>query len=61
MTLGDHVKVLCPSDTAYGSRGAGSLIPPNSDLYFEIEMIEFEGHAKSNYKGDFWNDVISIK
>jgi FKBP-type peptidyl-prolyl cis-trans isomerase len=49
MTLGDHLKVTCPSDTAYGSRGAGGLIPPNSDLIFEIEMISF-----GNHKRDLW-------
>ena len=49
MTLGDHLKVTCPSDTAYGSRGAGGLIPPNSDLIFEIEMLSFGSH-----KRDLW-------
>ena len=44
MTLGDHIKVVCPSSTAYGSRGAGGLIPPNSDLEFEIEMLQFGDH-----------------
>ncbi|NLC23061.1 MAG: hypothetical protein GX776_01105, partial [Oxalobacter sp.] len=28
-----------PSDTAYGSRGAGSRIPPDSTLIFEIELL----------------------
>jgi FKBP-type peptidyl-prolyl cis-trans isomerase len=46
MTLGDHLKVTCPSDTAYGSRGAGGLIPPNSDLIFEIEMLSFGSHKR---------------
>ena len=44
MTLGESVKVLCPSSKAYGSRGAGGKIPPNADLYFEIEMISFGKH-----------------
>ncbi|CAD8075852.1 unnamed protein product [Paramecium sonneborni] len=41
LTLGDKVTVICPSDTAYGSRGAGRVIPPNSDLQFDIEMLGF--------------------
>lgn len=42
MSVGQKVKVLCPSQTAYGSRGAGGLIPPNSDLYFEVELVKIE-------------------
>lgn len=44
LTLGDHVIVTCPSETAYGKNGAGSVIPPNSDLKFEIEMLGFGDH-----------------
>lgn len=35
LRLGDKVRVLCPSETAYGSRGVGP-IPANSDLIFTI-------------------------
>lgn len=41
LTIGDSVTVICPANYAYGSRGAGSVIPPNSDLEFEIEMLGF--------------------
>ena len=49
MTLGESVKVLCPSSKAYGSRGAGGKIPPNADLYFEIDMISFGKHKWLKY------------
>ena len=39
LTIGAKVKVLCPSSTAYGSRGVGP-IPANSDLIFIIERVE---------------------
>ena len=39
MEVGQKVKVLCPSDTAYGSRSVGP-IPANSDLIFEIERVK---------------------
>lgn len=42
MSIGQKVKVVCPSDWAYGSRGAGGLIPPNADLIFEVELLSFK-------------------
>ena len=40
---GQKAVLYCPSETAYGSRGAGTAIPPNSDLIFEVEVIDFKG------------------
>ena len=42
MSIGQKVKVLCPSDWAYGARGAGGAIPPNADLIFEVELLSFK-------------------
>lgn len=39
LTIGAKVRVLCPSATAYGSRGVGP-IPANSDLVFIIERVK---------------------
>ena len=33
---------IIPSDLAYGSRGAGGVIAPNSVLVFEIELLDFK-------------------
>jgi FKBP-type peptidyl-prolyl cis-trans isomerase len=38
MEVGAKVKVLCPSQTAYGSRGVGP-IKANSDLVFIMERV----------------------
>ncbi|RYY63606.1 MAG: hypothetical protein EOO24_57375 [Comamonadaceae bacterium] len=32
-------RLVCPPATAYGERGAGSAVPPNATLHFEIELI----------------------
>jgi FKBP-type peptidyl-prolyl cis-trans isomerase FkpA len=40
MKKGGKRQLTIPADMAYGSRGAGSLIPPNSPLVFEIELVE---------------------
>ena len=40
MTFGDKAVVFIPSNLAYGERGAGGVIPPNTTLVFELEMFE---------------------
>ena len=40
MTYGDKAVVFIPSKLAYGERGAGGVIPPNTNLVFELEMFE---------------------
>jgi FKBP-type peptidyl-prolyl cis-trans isomerase len=39
MKVGGKAKLVCPPDTAYGTRDMGT-IPPNSMLVFEVELIE---------------------
>jgi len=41
MSLGERSKLTCSSDTAYGARGAGGVIPPNADLQFDVELLGF--------------------
>jgi FKBP-type peptidyl-prolyl cis-trans isomerase FkpA len=39
--VGGKAKLVCPSDTAYGDRGSGS-IPGGAALMFEVELLEIE-------------------
>lgn len=39
LNVGEKAKLFCPAKTAYGERGAAGVIPPNSDLNFEVELI----------------------
>ncbi len=42
MHVGDKVKLHIPSELAYGEHGAGSVIPPHSDLVFEFELVSID-------------------
>jgi peptidyl-prolyl cis-trans isomerase A (cyclophilin A) len=46
MSYGDKAIVFIPSSLAYGERGAGGVIPPNTNLVFEMEMIEIKQEPK---------------
>lgn len=40
MSVGQRAMLYVPSVKAYGSSGAGQVIPPNADLIFDVELLE---------------------
>ena len=43
MKVGGKARLTCPAAIAYGERGAGSDIPPNTVLHFEVDLLGIEG------------------
>jgi len=50
-------KIKIPSELAYGKKGAGNIIPPNSDLIFEFKIIDV---LDPNYKLISSNKLIEL-
>ena len=40
MSVGDKFRLVIPSELAYGQRGSGAKIAPNSTLVFEVELLK---------------------
>ena len=40
LKVGDKARFVIPSELAYGSQGAGGVIPPDAPLIFDVELMD---------------------
>ena len=45
LRVGDHAILVIPSNLAYGSKGAGDVIPPDSKLIFVVEVVDVKSRS----------------
>ncbi len=48
MKKGQKAIITCPPDYAYGPQGIQGVIPPNSTLIFEVELLDFSTEPLDN-------------
>jgi FKBP-type peptidyl-prolyl cis-trans isomerase FklB len=51
MVEGEEWEVYLPPELAYGSRGAGGVIPPNATLIFKIRLLKVMQGGKAGAEG----------
>lgn len=58
MHVGDKWELVVPSELAYGSKGTGKKIPPDSVLVFDLELLDIKGQAAVVNDPNDWEEWL---
>ena len=50
LRVGDHAILVIPPNLAYGSKGAGEVIPPDSKLIFVVEVVDVKSSSLTDLR-----------
>lgn len=42
MNVGSKRRIICPPEMAYGKTGIPSIVPPNSTIVFEVDLVSID-------------------
>jgi hypothetical protein len=57
MRIGGKRELIVPAELGYGDKGSGK-VPPDAELYFEVELLDASSENSSAGGGSLWSSIF---